>query len=202
MSICMDNVSAAVVTHPSRFEAAVDLARKLPASVILDEGYGLTRNHLRAWRCVSVGKFGLVVQDDIAVDYDLLRKQIATYMQDPDESIATFYSVYAADLVALNSGASQRRFRGAQFRGELAVMMPQHMISEYFVWAKDNWKELDPKLKWHDFLVAKFLQATNRDVVTMLPNSVQHRNREFKSTVGHPAAPFGKERVSATYHLR
>jgi hypothetical protein len=180
----MPRLSAAVMSHPLRSQAASALARRLEgARVVTDPEPGDApsplKTALHAWRAVEPGAtHHLVVQDDIELSEGFLRRVAAGITLFPDSAIA-FYANWnsvngAAVRLAAAAGATWVTDTGAEYFPTLAMVLPAGHIDAYLEFATPFarlWRDDDEVMR--EFLISRGI-----DAVLSVPSLVQHGSVE------------------------
>jgi hypothetical protein len=188
----MSRLSAAVMSHPRRGQAAAALARRLAgARVVTDPDPGDApsplKTALHAWRAVEPGAtHHLVVQDDVELSDGFLRRVTAGITLFPDSAIACYANWNsvngAAARLAAAAGATWATETGAEYFPTLAMVLPARHIDAYLEFAAPFarlWRDDDEVMR-------EFLSGAGIGAVLSVPSLVQHGTMEsLAGNVGH-----------------
>jgi hypothetical protein len=177
-------LSIAIMSHPKRARQARDLARRLNGARIVTDPAPTAqqsplRTAIRSWRAVAPGAtHHLVVQDDVELSEEVLRRVEAAIRLFPDAALALYSNWSARNAAAIRlagaAGATWVHGLGGEYFPTLAVVLPAHRIEDYleFATAHNVWWQDD------DEVMRDFLDSRGIDAYISVPSLVEHRGLE------------------------
>ncbi|GAA4785528.1 hypothetical protein [Streptomyces ziwulingensis] len=184
-------ISAAVMTHPRRLEAAARLAASLPqwrTAVVPDPSPGAEPSALRTARAAwaAVGKDAghhVVIQDDVVLSRDFAAHVARAVREFPDTPLAWYANWNswngAATRAAALQGASWVPAVPGEWTPSLALVLPREDVEALLDVVPEHPAERHPD----DAVLARELARRGRQVLISVPNRVEHADQD--SLVGN-----------------
>jgi GR25 family glycosyltransferase involved in LPS biosynthesis len=168
-------IEIAVVTHPRRYDDALDLAEKLNATISMDDiSMGAARNHERAWTWLkdSPEPWSLVLEDDAVVCSDFL-EQVKLSLAHAPSPIVSFYlgrgrPPHWQDRIARVIAREEHWIISTEMLHGVAVAIRTELIPDLLTWITDQ----EPV----DEAMSDFAQQNHLEIAYTHPSLVDHRD--------------------------
>lgn len=168
-------IEIAVVTHPRRYDDALDLAEKLNATISMDDiSMGAARNHERAWTWLkdSPEPWSLVLEDDAVVCSDFL-EQVKLSLAHAPSPIVSFYlgrgrPPHWQDRIARVIAREEHWIISTEMLHGVAVAIRTELIPDLLTWITDQ----EPV----DEAMSDFAQQNHLEIAYSHPSLVDHRD--------------------------
>ena len=168
-------IEIAVVTHPRRYDDALDLAVKLNATISMDDiSMGAARNHERAWTWLkdSPEPWSLVLEDDAVVCSDFL-EQVNLALAHAPSPIVSFYlgrgrPPHWQDKIARVIAREEHWILSTEMLHGVAVAIRTELIPDLLTWIEDQ----EPV----DEAMSDFAQQNHLEIAYSHPSLVDHRD--------------------------
>lgn len=168
-------IEIAVVTHPRRYDDALDLAEKLNATISMDDiSMGAARNHERAWTWLkdSPEPWSLVLEDDAVVCSDFL-EQVNLALAHAPSPIVSFYlgrgrPPHWQDKIARVIAREEHWILSTEMLHGVAVAIRTELIPDLLTWIEDQ----EPV----DEAMSDFAQQNHLEIAYSHPSLVDHRD--------------------------
>lgn len=190
----MTDVAICVVGHQLRQDRAQQLARRVAAQVVIDDGsHGETMNHQRAWRRLAAGRttHACVIQDDALPIGSFVADVWEVAARKPDDLISLYVGQQRPHATAVAAAVQQARRVDAAWLEHrellwgVAVLMPRRLVLNTLA-AMSGRQPYDRDLGYGWF------RTTGRPVQYTVPSLVDHDDTLPQITTDHPPRQPGR----------